>query len=66
MAKTEFYESESRSTKSMTLKQYVKMKIRLFERDFHIKLSESEIEHMKSLKNEIQVDNYARDILFRK
>lgn len=45
---------------SMTLKQYITEKLRMLTEDFCMDLTESEIEHMKSLKTEIQVDNYAR------
>lgn len=44
----------------MTLKQYIKEKIRMLMDDFCIDLSKEEIEHMRSLKTEIEVDNYAR------
>ena len=49
------------------LEQYVIDKIDMMQekRGFNIRLTESEIKHMKSLKNEIQVDNYART-LFKK
>lgn len=60
------YESETRGNNTMSLKQYVKLKLRMLERDFHIKMSPSEIKHMQSLKNVIQIDNYARDLIFKK
>ena len=49
------------------LEQYIIDKIDMMQekRGFNIKLTESEIKHMKSLKNEIQVDNYAHT-LFKK
>ncbi len=61
----EFYESESRSMGTMTLKQYVKMKIRLLEDPygFGFTLTEEEKDHLSSLANDIQVDNYCRVII---
>lgn len=53
------------SNKTMSLDEYIEEKLRMLKKDFHMKLTKSEIEHMKGLKNDIQVDNYARD-LFRK
>lgn len=49
------------------LEAYIVDKINIMQdkRGFNIKLTESEIKHMKSLKNEIQVDNYAHT-LFKK
>ena len=44
------------------LKAYIRNKIRLI-KDFDIKLSFDEKKHIKSLKNEIQVDNYAHDLI---
>jgi hypothetical protein len=55
------------SNKITPLETYILDKIHMMQdpRGFNLKLTESEIKHMKSLKNELQVDNYARD-LFRK
>lgn len=47
------------------LKDYIKQKIKMLEDEFYIYLTESEINHMHGLKNEIQVDNYAIDIIMR-
>lgn len=60
------YENEINGNKSMTISQYIKWKIKVLQRDFGIALSESDIKHMQSLTNEIQVDNFARTIIFRK
>ena len=46
----------------MTLKQYKNEKIRMLTDDFCMKLSEDEIDHIQSLKTEIQVDNYVRTL----
>ena len=53
------------TNKITPLYRYIIDKIHMMQTEFCMKLSTSEIEHMKALKNEIQVDNYARD-LFRK
>ena len=47
----------------MTLKQYIRFKIKILQRDFKLILTEEQIDHMKSLTSEIQVDNYARKLL---
>lgn len=54
------------SEQQVTLKQYIKEKIRMLKKDFFIKLTDEQIAHMKSLKNEIQVDNYAHDLIFNR
>jgi hypothetical protein len=46
-----------------SLENYIKEKIRLIREDFCIALNNEQIAHMKALKNEIQVDNYAQDII---
>lgn len=47
---------------NMTLKQYISEKIRMLTEDFEMDLLEREIEHIQSLKTEIQVDNYVRTL----
>ena len=56
------YTSESRFD-DMPLDKYIKAKLTILSRDFAIVLSESEIKHLKSLKSDIQVDNYAHDLI---
>ena len=56
--------SESRC-EEISLEDYIKMKLTILSRDFKVNLSESEIECMKSLQSKIQVDNYARDLIFK-
>lgn len=46
----------------ITLEEYITEKLRFLKKEFRFKLTEAEVEHMQSLKNEIQVDNYARAI----
>lgn len=45
---------------TMTTRQYAEWKLKLLQRDFLLKLTEEEIEHMYTLPNEIQIDAYAR------
>ena len=54
------------SEQQVTLKQYIKEKIRMLRNDFMIKLTTEQIIHMQGLKNEIQVDNYAHDLIFNR
>ena len=57
--------SYERQTNNMSLKVYVRNKIKVL-KELDITLSDYQIEHMKSLKNEIQIDNYAHDIITKK
>lgn len=52
-------------TQSKTLKQYIEEKIDMITDEFRIYLREEEKAHFRSLKSEIEVDHYARDILLR-
>lgn len=45
--------------------RYVKAKINVF-KQLHIPLTKEQIDHMRSLKTEIQVDNYAHDLIVGK
>ena len=45
--------------------KYIKEKIRLL-KDFDIKLNKSQLVYINSLANEIQVDNFAHDLIFGK
>ena len=47
------------------LETYIKDKIEMLKIEFKIRLTESEIQHMKSLKTEIAVDNYCRSLFDR-
>ena len=47
------------------LKVYIKDKIKMLKKEFHIRLTESEIQHLNSLKTEIAVDNYCRSLFDR-
>lgn len=46
----------------MTLKQYIREKIRMLTKDFCIPLTEEELDHFATLTTEIQVDNYTRHL----
>lgn len=48
--------------KPVSIKTYINRKIRMLARDFFIYLNDEETEHLKSLKREIDVDNYIHDI----
>ena len=50
---------------TITLKQYKKEKRKLL-KDFLIYLNSEEKEHLESLENEIQVDQYCRKLLKEK
>lgn len=51
------------NTQSMSLKTYVRYKIKLLEKDFFVQMSKDERDHFEVLCNKTQVDNYTRDIL---
>lgn len=65
MVDIDYTTSESRCD-DMPLEQYIKMKLTILKRDFKVALTKKQIERMKSLTSKIQVDNYARDIIFKK
>ena len=49
--------------RKVSLKTYKKTKIKMLTRDFLLKLSEGEIDHLNALENENDVDRYARSLL---
>lgn len=51
---------------TVSIKTYIKHKIRMLQRDFRLHLTEEEINHLQSLKREIDVDHYAHDIIMNK
>lgn len=59
------YESVGLRPHKMSLSGYVREKIVVL-RQLNIELDDDQIKHMKSLKNEIQVDNYAHDLIMKK
>lgn len=59
------YESVGLRPHKMSLSAYVREKISVL-RQLNIVLDDDQIKHMKSLKNEIQVDNYAHDLIMKK
>ena len=46
----------------MTLKDYIKEKIKVLRQLGH-KLTDEQLDHIRSLKTEIQVDNFARALI---
>ena len=46
------------STKSMNIKAYRKMKLKMLSRDFYITLTQKELDHMNELNTEIAIDNF--------
>ena len=51
--------------RQVSLKAHIRNKIKVL-KELNITLTDEQIEHMKSLKNEIQIDNYAHDIITKK
>ena len=45
------------------MRTYIKEKVKVY-KESGIRFSKEQIEHMHSLKNEIQIDNYAYNFLF--
>ena len=60
MAYIDYTSSES----TISLDKYIKEKIRMLKKDFCIPMTDEQIAHMQELKSEIQVDNYAQDLIF--
>ena len=52
--------------KEMTLEDYIKEKLRMLQEDFYLKLTEEEINHMRSLTRDIDVDHYAHTLFTTK
>ena len=52
--------------RKVSIKAYIKEKIRMLKEDFYIHLTDEEVAHMKSLKREVDVDHYAWDIINNK
>lgn len=44
--------------------EYIREKIQVL-KELCIKVSKEDIKHMKSLKSEVQIDNFARDIILK-
>lgn len=47
---------------TLTLEQYIEEKLKMLKVEFKIRPKCFEIDHLKSLTSEIQVDNYVRDL----
>lgn len=50
-------------TKSMSIKAYRKMKIKMLEKDFMVTLKKEEKDRINELETEAAIDRYARTIL---
>lgn len=44
------------------MKEYIREKIRIL-KQFNVKLTDEQLRHIRSLKTEIEVDNFAHDLL---
>lgn len=49
--------------RKMSLKEYRKMKLKMLEKDFCIRLTDEEREHAKTLTTETQLDQFALGII---
>ena len=50
----------------MSIKSYIKEKIKMLRKEFYMNLTESELAHFYELKTEIAVDNYVQDLFVKK
>lgn len=50
----------------MSIKTYIKQKIKMLRQEFCMNLTTSEIAHLYELKTEVAVDNYVQDLFMRK
>jgi hypothetical protein len=51
------------NTRKMSLKEYRKMKVKMLERDFLIKLTDEDKAHANTLTTETQLDQWALGII---
>ena len=56
-------ESNMDKKKDITLDEYKRNKIKMLKRQFCVRLTEEQEEHINSLKSEIAVDTYARSLM---
>ena len=49
---------------NLTVAQYCEAKIEMLRRDMGIRLTYEQKHHFRNLKTEIQIDNYARKVIF--
>ena len=54
---------EHMSKVTLDLDKYKAYKMKILERDFWVRMTDEEIEHMNSLPSEIRVDAYVHDLL---
>lgn len=48
--------------KAVPLPKYIEIKIKMLRKDFCIKPNADELTHLRSLKSEMSVDRYVRDL----
>lgn len=46
-----------------TPEQYIPQKLKILKRDFYITATEAEVEHLKTLKTQIEIDNAVLSII---
>jgi hypothetical protein len=51
---------------TISLPEYIRQKLNMLKKDFMIRLSQHEIEHMMALTTEIAVDNYAKKLIYKR
>ena len=49
---------------NLSLDQFCEAKIEMLEKDMGIRMTDQQKAHFRKLENEIQIDNYARKIIF--
>ena len=54
------------SGKKMSVKTYAKAKVKMLKEDFHLRLTAADIDRMKSMTRQIDIDNFAHDLIARK
>lgn len=50
---------------AVTLETYKKRKLSMLEKQFKLKLTEEDVDHMNSLSSEIEVDNFTKKLFDR-
>ena len=58
------YKRKDLNSPTITIDEYRKVKIAIIEEDMYINLTEKQKAHFDKLVTEIQIDNYARKIIF--
>lgn len=58
------YARKDPTAPNLTLDQYREAKMEMLKRDMKIRLTYEQELHFRTLKTEIQIDNYARKVMF--